>query len=133
MNNQVFPYNKNYQTKMIKPEEFTLEELQGIIQKLNDFSTVPDHLQEEVDRYFTTFDKDGNGSLDRRELRQFLQEFFSSWKIHFPVTDDYVDAVFREIDSNHDNKIQPNELEQYALHFVKTVAPHYEQALASKQ
>ena len=117
---------------MIKAEEFTTEELTGIVQKLNDFKEVADHLKKEVDTYFETFDKDNNGYLDRRELRQFLHEFFHSYKIHFPVTDEYVDAVFREIDLNRDNKIQPGELEQYALHFVNTVLPHYEQALATK-
>ena len=48
------------------------------------------------------------------------------------MTDEYVDAVFREIDLNRDNKIQPNELEGYAMHFVNTIVPAYEQALANK-
>jgi len=49
------------------------------------------------------------------------------------VTDEYVDAVFREIDLNRDNKIQQNELEFYAMHFVNTIMPAYEQAIASKE
>ena len=56
-------------------------------------------------KYFQEFDKDQNGFLDRKELRNFLHEFFTSYKIHFPITDDYVDAVFREIDANKDNKV----------------------------
>ena len=76
-----------------------------------------------MDLYFTEFDKDANGFLDRRELRHFLQTFFTTYKIHLPVTDEYVDAVFREIDLNKDNKIQPEELEQYALHFVNQLLP----------
>lgn len=96
---------------MIKPEEFTVEELNVIVQKLTDFKNVTDHLKEEVDKYFAQFDKDGNGWLDRKELREFLQQFFVIYKIHFPVTDEYVDSVFREIDLNRDNKIQTNELE----------------------
>lgn len=83
-------------------------------------------MKQEVDRYFESFDKDNNGWLDRKELRDFLHQFFTQYKIHFPVTDEYVDAVFREIDLNRDNKIQPNELEQYAMHFVNTILPHYE-------
>jgi len=62
-----------------------------------------------------------------------LTNFFTQYKIHFPVTDEYVDAVFREIDLNRDNKIQQNELEFYAMHFVNTIMPAYEQAIASKE
>ena len=118
---------------MIKPEEFTKEELEAIIKKLTDFRDVHDHLNEQVQKYFQEFDKDLNGSLDRKELRAFLNDFFASYKIHFPITDEYVDAVFREIDLNKDNKIQPNELEAYAMHFVNTLLPNYESAIASKE
>ena len=55
----------------------------------------------------------------------FLNAFFASYKIKFPITDEYVDAVFREIDLNHDNKIQPIELETYATHFVNKLVPIY--------
>jgi Ca2+-binding EF-hand superfamily protein len=86
-----------------------------------------------VQKYFAEFDKDANGHLDRKELREFLNKFFNSYKIHFPITDEYVDAVFREIDANRDNKIQPNELEAYAMHFVNNLLPQYEAALTTKQ
>ena len=89
----------------IKAEEFTKEELQAVIQHLTDFKDVSDHLKEQVQKYFSEFDTDTNGFLDRRELRHFLNEFFKTYKIHFPVTDEYVDALFREIDTNKDNKI----------------------------
>ena len=85
-----------------------------------------------MQKYFVEFDKDQNGWLDRKELREFLRQFFNSYKIHFPITDEYVDAVFREIDVNRDNKIQTNELEAYAMHFVNTLLPQYENALKTK-
>ena len=118
---------------MIKAEEFTKEELLAIVQQLTDFKDIHDHLNETVLKYFSEFDKDANGWLDRKELRAFLFAFFGSYKIHFPITDEYVDAVFREIDSNKDNKIQPIELETYAMHFVNTLLPQYEQALTLKE
>ena len=49
------------------------------------------------------------------------------------MTDEYVDAVFREIDLNRDNKIQPSELEQYALHFVNQIIPEYEKIQKEKE
>ena len=116
----------------IKSEEFTKEELTGVVNQLNDFKQAPEHLKEQVQKYFVEFDKDGNGFLDRRELRHFLNAFFTQYKIGFPLTDEYVDAIFREIDSNRDNKIQPNELETYALHFVNQLLPLYEKAHAEK-
>ena len=108
---------------MIKSSEFTGEELEDVLKHLIDFRDVKDHLNEQVMKYFAEFDVDGNGFLDRKELRQFLTKFFTQYKIGFPVTDEYVDGVFREIDSNRDNKIQPNELENCALHFVNQLIP----------
>ena len=102
----------------INAEDFTKDELVSIISTLKDFQNEEEHLKKKVDEYFVEFDKDANGFLDRRELRHFLITFFTSFKIHLPVTDEYVDAVFREIDLNKDNKIQAEELEAYARHFV---------------
>ncbi len=61
---------------MIKAEDFTTEELEAIVQQLNDFQNVQDHLNQEVTKYFNQFDKDQNGYLDRKELREFLTQFF---------------------------------------------------------
>ena len=117
----------------IKGEEFTKDEVENILKHLSDFRDVKDHLSEQVQKYFQEFDTDSNGYLDKRELRKFLEKFFSTYKIHFPVTDEYVDAVFRDIDQNRDNKIQPNELEQYAMHFVNQLIPEYERISKDKQ
>ena len=35
-----------------------------------------------------------------------------------PITDEYVDAVFRSIDTNHDNKIQLEEMEAFSGAFI---------------
>ena len=48
------------------------------------------------------------------------------------MTDEYVDAVFREMDTNRDNKITPAELESYSMHFVTQLIPLYEAAKATK-
>jgi len=57
---------------MIKAEEFTKEELETVLKHLTDFRDVKDHLSEQVLKYFAEFDKDSNGYLDRKELREFL-------------------------------------------------------------
>ena len=57
-----------------------------------------------------------------------MTEFFKSYKIHAPLTDEYVDAVFREIDANHDNKIQPEELHAFASKFIGVLITEFEKA-----
>ena len=70
--------------------------------------------------------------MDRRELRQFLKDFFGSYHVHIPVTDEYVDGVFRSIDRNHDNKLQPEELIAFSEVFIgKLVALFIEAANAA--
>jgi Ca2+-binding EF-hand superfamily protein len=103
---------------MINPAEFKEGELQTILDKLTHFKSEPATLHEEIQKFFIEFDEDKNGELDHKELRHFMQAFFKQYHIHLPLTDDFVDGVFREIDSNHDNKIQPAELEQYSINFV---------------
>ena len=81
--------------------------------------------------YFDKFDEDKNGFIDRKELRHFLTMFFKQYHMHLPMTDEFVDSVFRGMDTNHDNKIQPEELIGYSGHFIKELVAVYEQAAAS--
>jgi len=69
--------------------------------------------------------------LDRRELRQFLGNFFGSYHIRVPITDEYVDAVFRSIDTNHDNKVQPDELINFAKVFIGSLVGEFTTAQAT--
>lgn len=89
-------------------------------------------LAQEVRNSFSAYDKDQSEFLDRRELRQFLKDFFGSYHVHIPVTDEYVDGVFRSIDRNHDNKLQPEELIAFSEVFIgKLVALFIEAANAA--
>ena len=42
-----------------------------------------------------------------------------------PITDEYVDALFRSIDTNHDNKIQPDELVNFAKLFIGNLVQEF--------
>lgn len=103
---------------MINPADFSQGELETDLVKLQGFQTDPAQLTEEVQKYFNEYDTDGNAWLDRGELRKFLTSFFTTYHIRFPVTDEYVDAVFRQIDTNHDNKIQQDEMIAFANAFI---------------
>ena len=117
---------------MINPSDFQAGELQAAITKLKGFDESDAELKETIEKYFSEFDSDDNAHLDRKELRQFLTSFFQQYHIHAPLTDEYVDATFREIDTNHDNKIQPEELFSFASKFVKVLIVEFEKAAASQ-
>ena len=114
---------------MINPAEFKEGELHTILEKLRDYNSNSDHLKDLLGKYFEQFDEDKNGFLDRKELRHFLTQFFATYHLHVPMTDEFVDSVFRGIDVNHDNKIQPEELLAYSVHFVKELVVVFEKAV----
>ena len=101
------------------------------IEKLREFDNDDALLTEQLTKYFSEFDSDNNAWLDRKELRQFLTSFFTTYHIHAPLTDEYVDATFREIDTNRDNKIQPEELHTFASRFVKVLIVEFDKAKAT--
>merc|ERR1712166_1465116 len=107
-----------YIFRMFNPSDFTAEQKQEALAMLKGFHEDKETLKKGIEDYFTEFDKDGNGYLDRRELRHFLQFFFQKWNVHLPLTDEFVDDVYRQIDVNHDNKLEQSELFDYASPFV---------------
>ena len=113
---------------MINPSDFNAGELDAHLERLREFDGNDQMLEEQLQKYFSEFDSDSNAWLDRKELRQFLTTFFETYHIHAPLTDEYVDATFREIDANRDNKIQPEELHAFASRFVKVLIMEFEKA-----
>ena len=80
---------------MINKNDFKEGELESVIEKLEAFHSDPANLHTEIVGYFTEFDEDKNGFLDRKELRHFLTLFFEKYHVHLPITDEFVDGVFR--------------------------------------
>ena len=62
-----------------------------------------------------------------------MKDFFTHYHIHLPVTSEFVDATFREIDANHDGKINFEEMLTFSRHFIEQIIPMYQAALASKE
>lgn len=89
------------------------------------FSADPAALQQAVAEYFAKYDADNNGSIDRKELRQFLAAFFEEFAIKLPITDEFVDATFRELDQDRNNAIEAEELQAYAAQFMGTLNKLY--------
>ena len=113
---------------MISASDFKEGELEQTLVQLIEFDENKERLNAQIEEYFNSYDKDGNGGIDRKELRLFLTEFFTVYHIRAPVTDEFVDAVFRDIDENRDNMIQLEELQKFASVFVKKLILIYKQA-----
>lgn len=115
---------------MINPADFGEGEFEQAFNQLKTFNEDEAVLTQEVMKYFSEFDNDNNAFLDRGELRRFLNNFFGSYHIRVPITDEYVDAVFRSIDTNHDNKIQPEELTNFSKLFIGNLVNEFTNAAA---
>lgn len=102
---------------MFNPKDFEEGEWQKITTQAEDFEKNPDNLKTVVAEFFTTYDEDKSGFLDRKELRHFMEAFFKQFHVRLPLTDDFVFSVFQQIDANHDNKIEPSELQAFAQAF----------------
>jgi hypothetical protein len=48
--------------------------------------------------------------------------FFEEFEIKLPITDEFVDATFRELDKDKNNAIEEEELQAYSNHFMATMS-----------
>ena len=76
-----------------------------------------------VAEIFEEFDKDKNGVLDRKEIRSFFSKIFKEWKLTIPMTDEFLDDLFRDIDKDHNNKISPDEMKLYLQAYLSHLVP----------
>ena len=117
---------------MINKDEFELPELEekvAFLQKMQD----KDELSKVTGEAFNAYDTDKNGHLDRAEMRHFLEKMFTDLKIHFPLTDEFIDDIFRAIDEDHNNEISVEELTNYTAKMTTEILPLFEKALADKK
>ena len=97
---------------MISPKDFTVSELEEIVAEMNE-AYDEERLKDDVQEQFTLFDADGNGYLDRKELKNFLKAMMEKLKLHVPLDDTVVDFIFGSIDKDKNHKIELDELEAY--------------------
>ena len=50
-----------------------------------------------------------------------MAKFFEKFGINLPLTDEYVDATFRELDADHSNTIEKEEIMTYAKTFMASL------------
>jgi len=51
-----------------------------------------------------------------------LCAFFEEFNIKLPITDEFVDATFRELDQDKNNSIELEEIKAYSAHFMTTMS-----------
>lgn len=61
---------------------------------------------------FLAYDSDGNGFLERSEIRVFLKDF------HETIDEDDVTAILRKVDSNNDDKVSLDEFVVLCYHLI---------------
>ena len=115
----------------VNTDSISKEDLQNTVNTLKGLNG--DSLKEQVTKYFQEFDTDKNGHIDRAEWSHFLKDFFGKHKIETPLTEEYIEKAFNDIDDNKDNLVQPDELEKFTTHYVNEILPQYETALSNKQ
>ena len=67
-------------------------------------------LLEEVQKIWDAYDKDGNGVLDRKEMRVFIREMLDGVVEPEFITDANINRVFDQFDANGDGEIQQEEM-----------------------
>ena len=117
---------------MIKFAEVKDEDLKSIIATL-EVTKVVGGFDKLVVEVFKEFDTDKNGVLDRKEMRTFFGKIFTEWKVMIPMSDEFLDDLFRDIDKDHSNSISPGELKLYLTKYVHFLLPAFQAELAKRQ
>jgi Ca2+-binding EF-hand superfamily protein len=76
-------------------------------------------IQQAADLVFQAYDKDGNGHLDRKEMKTFLDHTFREQEIKFEITDEYLDQFYDDFDTDKSKTLEPKELARYMEAFFK--------------
>lgn len=114
---------------MINPKEFHEGLIHRTVHKLSMYRQHPERLRAQTEAYFKEFDADNSGSLDLKELRMFLIALFKQYKLHLPLTEEFVVETAAEMDKDGDGLIDLDELNSYMDTFLKTLLDVFENAL----
>ena len=68
---------------------------------------------------FDSFDKDGNGSIDKSEIKSLLLKISSQLKLPQPSDND-ISEGFKQLDDNNNNKLEFDEF----IQFYKQIYEH---------
>ncbi|XP_023242648.1 calbindin-32-like, partial [Centruroides sculpturatus] len=77
--------------------------------------------REDIERVFSLYDRDKNGTIENEELKGFLKDLLELVKKDYDAQDleDFQDAILRGCDFNRDGKINKKELTMILLALAK--------------
>ena len=79
---------------------------------------LPENVIMPVDMIFQKYDKDKNGTLDLKELKNCLQDVFATLGVNKVATESDVKLFFKDYDNNADGSITREDfLKVYAINF----------------
>ncbi|XP_065167514.1 calbindin-32 isoform X1 [Atheta coriaria] len=84
--------------------------------------------KDDIERVFSLYDRDNNGSIENEELRGFLKDLLELVKKDYDAQDllDFEETILRGVDYDQDGKINRKELTMILL----AIAKHNEEAAA---
>ena len=83
---------------------------------------------EVVESVFKSIDKDNSGTLEKKEIEEFISTICGEMNIKKLPGSDSVEQVFKEIDTDHSNNISQGELGV----FLKTIFLEQKKQLAKQ-
>ena len=103
--------------------QYDMEYLVSQYEMLEQVYQHPDSLgKERIEKMklaFDSFDKDGNGNLDRDEAADLLKMHFKDIGINKVPTQEEIDEFFNKLDEDRSNTIEFKEFKVFMLHNVK--------------
>ena len=96
--------------RLIKVDEYTLEELQVTAKQLEQMNTDLDKLKAMARDYFDKFDTDKSGAIEMAEMHNLIRGFFTEQGLIIPIDKNFIDDIFVDLDVDKSGLVEINEL-----------------------
>jgi len=71
-----------------------------------------------VDEIWNQYDIDGNGSLDKNEIRQFVNEYLPEFNPEFEFSEPKFEQIFEEFDIDGDGTVDKYEMTEFITNLL---------------
>lgn len=117
---------------MIDVEHYEKAELEATFAELENLENNHEALVNMCQNYFTEFDVDKSGSLDKGELGNMMMQLFERNKLQIPLDKNFVEDWFVDLDEDHNGKVSLAELIQMMGPFIAMLSRMFSEALVRK-
>jgi len=118
---------------MIHIESYTIVELESILHSLEKLESDKERMLQMSREYFSEFDADKSGALDKEELTNLTKQFFDKQNCQIPFDKNFIDAWFVDLDVDQSGKIDLNELVEMMEAFNSMLIRMYKAAVEAKK